>query len=353
LKWENVFKITLVLLFINLLLISYANCFEVKFLKILEIPTREDREVVLLKVKDVKADKKGNIFVLDEGDKKIKKFSPEGVFLKSGGGKGEGPGELLNPSSISIDEEGFVYLIEIIGSRISFFDNELNFLDRIKLPTPRGITELFVCGGKFFCLIDPLFKGDNYFSVFSKDGRLLYSFFDKLHMYAPQMKSYSEIIGNAGTFFYLLGRANLGKDRIAFTYIIPENPYSVYIFDLRGNLITVLKNKIKGYDPLKYYNFAKKYNPKVKQRAKIDFDNFTIQGLHFTKKNFLIVQIGKSREDKEDGYLLDIYSPDGKLIINHFNFNERIFSIDQKDNVYTIKEKDDSVSVIKYRLELK
>ncbi len=330
----------------------YAFSADIKFIKKVEIPFDKSKEGILLKIVDVKADKKGNIFVLDRGDNRIKKFSRKGDFIKSGGGKGEGPGELRVPSCISLDEGGNVYIVEIVGRRLLEFDNELNFIRQIKLPTPRGgCVDVFVHSEMFICCDDVVFVGDKYFYIFSKDGKLINSFFEKTHKYAPRVKSYSEIIQNAGTFFYFLSRACFRNGKIAFTYMRPENPYTVYIMNLDGKVIQMLQNEIRNYNPKEYYNFVKNYDPrKNRGKKKIDFDQFTIQGLHFTNDEFLIVQICKTTKEGENEYFLDIYTPDGKLLFNHYSFRERIFSVDDGNNVYTLAEDGDSIR--KYKLIL-
>lgn len=326
---------------------------EVKFLKQVEIPSGKSKEEILLKVRDVEADKKGNIFVLDDGDNRIKKFASNGHFIKSAGGKGEGPGELLYPSFLTLDDEGKIYVGEIVGHRLLEFDSQLNFVKQIKLSTPRGCSDIFVHSDMFICLHDIVLVGDKYFYIFSKHEKLINSFFEKTHKYAPKMKSYSEIIHNVGTFFYFLSRANFKNGKIAFTYMRPENPYTVYILDLEGNVIKTLQNKIKDYDPKEYYNFAKNYDPrKDRGKKKIDFDMFGIRGLHFTKEEFLIIQIEKASKDGKIEYFLDIFTPEGKLLFNHYAFNERIFSVDHENNVYTLAENEEQVSVIKYKLIL-
>lgn len=341
-------NLILLVLFLCALVISA----DIKFLKQTEITSGEEKEEILIKVRDVKADRKGNIFVLDQGDNKIKKFSSNGSFIKSTGGKGEGPGELLNPSFLSLGENGKVYVAEIVGARLLEFNDDLNFIKQIKLPIS-GFWDIFIYFDKFICLYVKRLEGDKYFYVFSKEGRQLNSFFERIHKYAPKMKSYSALIANVSTLSYLFGTATFKNGKIAFTYMRPENPYTVYILDLEGNVINIFQNKIKNYDPTEYYNFAKNYDPRKGRGKKIDFDQVTIQGLHFTKEEFLIVQIVKASKDGEIEYFLDIFTPEGKLLFNHYVFNERIFSVDQEDNVYTLVEKEDSTVIRKYKLIVK
>ncbi|MCK4980157.1 MAG: 6-bladed beta-propeller, partial [Candidatus Delongbacteria bacterium] len=48
------------------------------------------------------ADKDGNIYILDMSSMSLKKFDKEGLFIKSIGRRGQGPGELSGPSFVAI-----------------------------------------------------------------------------------------------------------------------------------------------------------------------------------------------------------------------------------------------------------
>jgi sugar lactone lactonase YvrE len=67
---------------------------------------------------DVAMDSGGNIYVLDQGNDRIQKFSPEGNYLATIGRRGQGPGELEGPSCFDIDPEGYLYVFEASSRRI-------------------------------------------------------------------------------------------------------------------------------------------------------------------------------------------------------------------------------------------
>src|SRR4029079_19822896 len=59
---------------------------------------------------DVAWDAQGNIFVADgRGNARIAKFTKDGVFVKSWGQKGSGPGQFADADSIVVDAGGNVY----------------------------------------------------------------------------------------------------------------------------------------------------------------------------------------------------------------------------------------------------
>jgi hypothetical protein len=75
----------------------------------------------------VAMDAAGNIYVLDEGNNRIQKFSPDGKYLATIGRHGQGPGEFEGPLCFDIDPEGSLYVFE-------------GFSRRIQILTPAGKT---------------------------------------------------------------------------------------------------------------------------------------------------------------------------------------------------------------------
>ncbi len=74
---------------------------------------------------DVAWDSAGNIFVADGiGNARIAKFSSKGVFVKSWGSRGSGPGQFGSVLSIAVDAQGDVYAADAGNKRIQVFDND-------------------------------------------------------------------------------------------------------------------------------------------------------------------------------------------------------------------------------------
>ena len=77
---------------------------------------------------DVAWDAAGNIFVADGmGNARIAKFNSKGVFIKSWGSKGTGPGMFAAVNAIAVDAQGNVYAADAGNKRIQVFDNDGNF----------------------------------------------------------------------------------------------------------------------------------------------------------------------------------------------------------------------------------
>src|SRR5438094_6434698 len=77
---------------------------------------------------DVAWDSAGNIFVADGvGNARVAKFNNKGVFIKSWGGKGNGPGQFGTVRAIAVDAQGNVYVADSTNKRIQVFDNNGTF----------------------------------------------------------------------------------------------------------------------------------------------------------------------------------------------------------------------------------
>src|SRR5262245_33055984 len=78
---------------------------------------------------DVAWDAAGNIFVADGAgnNARIAKFNNKGVFVKSWGSKGTGPGQFGSVLAIAVDAQGNVYAADGGNKRIQVFDNNGTF----------------------------------------------------------------------------------------------------------------------------------------------------------------------------------------------------------------------------------
>jgi sugar lactone lactonase YvrE len=77
---------------------------------------------------DIAFDSSGNFFVSDgRGNSRIAKFDKRGIFVKSWGTKGNGPGQFNMASSIAVDAQGNVYVADTGNRRIQVFDNNGTF----------------------------------------------------------------------------------------------------------------------------------------------------------------------------------------------------------------------------------
>jgi len=70
----------------------------------------------------------GNIFVADQYNNRVQVLDPNGKPLLAFGSTGSGPGQLLQPIGIEVDDQENVYVADSINSRVQVFDKNGNFL---------------------------------------------------------------------------------------------------------------------------------------------------------------------------------------------------------------------------------
>ena len=75
-------------------------------------------------------DGSGNIYVADSYNHRIQKFSPSGQFITKWGGKGSGDGEFNEPSGISVDRSGTLYVVDSNNNRIQKFTTNGEFIGK-------------------------------------------------------------------------------------------------------------------------------------------------------------------------------------------------------------------------------
>ncbi len=64
------------------------------------------------------------IFVVDTGNERVQVFSPDGTFLRSWGGNGNGPTQFVEPVGIVVGPDGRVYVADSGNGRISVFQRD-------------------------------------------------------------------------------------------------------------------------------------------------------------------------------------------------------------------------------------
>jgi sugar lactone lactonase YvrE len=71
----------------------------------------------------------GNLLVVDTGNKRVAKFSPDGEPLGSFGEEGRGPGQFNEPVGIAVGANGDIYVADTWNLRVQHFDPAFNYID--------------------------------------------------------------------------------------------------------------------------------------------------------------------------------------------------------------------------------
>jgi hypothetical protein len=95
-------------------------------------PDVQDPNLVFRSPYDFVLDSAGNMYILDAGDNRVQKLSPEAQFLKSFGRRGQGPGEFQSPFSLAVDDRDRLYVFDTGNTRIQVLNTEGQTIETIK-----------------------------------------------------------------------------------------------------------------------------------------------------------------------------------------------------------------------------
>ncbi len=137
--------------------------FSIELLKTIGDVYTEDENLAFNMPSDIVLDDAGNLYILDSGNDRIQKFSPEGKYIVTFGRKGQGPGEFNSPASLDIDAKGYLYISDRGNRRIEILTPE-GGLDRMVRPTKFSPSEVFALNSGLLAL-----KGIVDFGINSKE----------------------------------------------------------------------------------------------------------------------------------------------------------------------------------------
>ena len=72
-------------------------------------------------------DSSGNVYVADWRNDRIQKFTGDGEFLAAFGSSGDGEGQFQRPTGVAVDGEGFIYVSDWGNERVQVLDPEGGF----------------------------------------------------------------------------------------------------------------------------------------------------------------------------------------------------------------------------------
>jgi len=96
-------------------------------------------DYILANIRSFQVDDRGNIYILDSRDLKVKVFAPSGMYLRTFGTKGQGPGEFQSPVDMFIIREGVLSVFDFGNKRISYYSMDGHHLEDIRLHELGGL----------------------------------------------------------------------------------------------------------------------------------------------------------------------------------------------------------------------
>lgn len=265
---------------------------KLKFLKTIDLEKIKIYQPVKIRVVDSKS-----IYILDLSVPAVKKIDIEKSDIKKyGAGKGQGPGELLNPTDFFVDKNQNVWIIDGALNSLSKFNYKGNFEFSIK---PKSLV--------YRVLIS---SNDKIFLISSSNEYLFLKFNQKAYE-----KSFGKIIDNQEKLSILLS-GNPTIDHKDNLYFVSDRGDLFLSYDSDGKL-RFATNTITGKDLLP--------KPKIMKEDIIVLPNqLTNLDISYHKDNVYI--LSKSDIKQKSECLIDVYQDDNGLYRYSINVPNKIFS---------------------------
>ena len=107
----------------------------------------EDDNFLFYMPSDIALDSQGNMYILDSGNHRIQKFTPDGQYITTIGNKGQGPAEFIYPLSLDVDSRGYLHISDPGNQRVQVLKPDGKDYKTISFPKdPAGILRVSESG---------------------------------------------------------------------------------------------------------------------------------------------------------------------------------------------------------------
>jgi hypothetical protein len=206
----------------------------------LGIGREDDENYAFYKYITCALDSQENIYVLDFDQCRIQQYDREGKYVKTIGRKGQGPGEMENPSRIFIDPQDNIYVKQ--ARQFKVFRTDGGFVKSIALRS--SISDFFITRqGIFFAL---------FFQIDEKTRANAVAEYDAEGNLVKTLASYPDegfmATRKAGESMVTFGFSHEYNNRIDFCPVGPESfcygyswEYKIFVADAKGNVKFIIK----------------------------------------------------------------------------------------------------------------
>jgi len=291
-----------------------------------------EEEQAFSEIAGVAVDREENIYVLDSKEAHIQVFNKAGIYLRTIGKKGQGPGEMQRPINISITP-GNEILVNDRGARfLHFFALGGEHQRSISLARIQSFSRPLADSGNNILARFGTFMPDRVSFVLAKfDPRLKQLFPVFSYDYDNSPNIYDVFPPDC---FWAVGR----DDNIIWGY---SDKYELNILNKDGRLV---RRIIRDYAPVKTTDDEKKDwikfafgNEGVPPEVKVKWPSYhnAFRSLIVDDSGRIIVETYEKAAD-ERGFYYDVFDPEGRYLARIL-LNAAPRSI-TKDKLYTIEE---------------
>lgn len=289
---------------------------------------------VIASARSLAVDETENTYVLDEKDFAVKVFDKNGAFLRRFGQKGKGPGDLDQPSRISIDRSQNALLIVNGASGLSFFSFDGKLLKSFTAgEAKRAQYARADSAGRIVMSYVRVQDTDHRWNVLNK--------FESES--GPPIEVKNTTLGSPYDFLMPLVYWDLDeKDSIYYGY---PKAFEIEIIDPRNKTV---RRILKEYDPVEP---GAEVKAQIAQTMKLMTPSLAsktfVSKYHSAFINFVVDEQGRlfvsSWEKVGKDFVHDVFDPDGRYIAKFtLPFRSVLF---KKGKLYCIEEDADGYQV--------
>lgn len=288
---------------------------------------------IFSEISSMAVDDNGTIYILDRKEANVKIFDKEGNFIKTIGKKGQGPGEMTYPYQIFITSRGEIMVDDSPSYSLLFFSKEGEFLKSISTKKTVLLEPIIDSTLSFIGLRWERNIKDPFLEVNKFDSNLNFRF--KIGLCdAPNYSSFNP-------FWIKLQFAITKNDQIIFG--CPRD-YTIQIFSPDGKLLRKIKKK---YEQMKIESDEiEEETRKADPRLKLVFPKYYSAYGHLTvdEEGRIIVQTWE-RKSKGNGYFYDVFDLGGKYVAKiHLKVKPIIW---KNNKLYTIESDEEGYQEVK------
>ena len=289
------------------------------------------KEQMFSEIRGLEADDGGRIYVLDTLEAHIKVFDKNGIYVKTIGREGQGPGEIGAPRSVFITSQNEVVVPDMSNRRLVLFSLEGEFIKNISTAKTSLRSTRVDSEGNIIGII--LIAEESWRHELNKFDSDMNTTFTFATAPAPSPSRFN-------TFMPRLRWALTNNDQVVCGY--PQN-YEIDIFNINGEAIRKI---MKDYEPVEINREEMERLEQVSNTLnvfKLKYKSAYQEVLVDDKGNVFIMTW--ERETDKDGYYYDIFDSEGKYIAKiHLITTPQII---KKNKLYTIEEDEAGFQYVK------
>jgi len=299
----------------------------------------EDEDYIFHRPQDIKVEADGTMFVMDWGDSTFKIYDKQGKYIRTIGGKGQGPGEFGMLIYFSIGSDGHIYVTDFMNHRIAILNENGGYITGFRIED--GFPNEIVTDQNNFIYFGVQFRDD--------ETRKL-----SIHRY----NAAGEEIINYGVF-ELVQPVIIQRTKESVSSLTSRHaPTTVWTVNKEGKLYAGFGDKyqISIYDQSGElsHKFGREYTPITNKYYSSPGQPKYVGVFNVITRRWLFDESGNIwieffiKDDPEE-IVYDIFSPEG-IYLRQIKVKHRIFQLKNGKAYSLVRSEDGFVSAKRFKL---